>query len=460
MRLWPSRRKPNIPTVQPVSQIVPQSAGTRSLILQHMLNHCVRTTATTLTHFRIGARIEDCYITPRFIAVGVRIPDSTQTGKAMSTNVVVALSHQSGLVGTVAHLQGDNLYYQFPIPQTLNEVPLWTTITKEHRRVRRDPRAVGLALDGQPVLFGFDAPHTLVCGTTDSGKSELVRTILFSLVLTYPPEDLALIILDPNYDFEQFDNEVHLLYPVARTEDEITWLLNHVNEEYLRRRSIPRAEQVKQKRWVIVVDEADKSHVMGTAGPNYIALLNIARYGRGMNLNLVVATHKPLSGSIGEVISYLDNQFLGRVTRAVASGHIEGGLQLHKLTGRGDFIHHTRSTHTRFQGALVTPEMYRVLQRHDPPLKMPVLEGVYACDLPGTGPGQVGGRNKLEPTPRGIAFYLYHAEVTQAEAKQHLGYRRTLHKRTEAVCAEIKECYQMLKDHDGVYPDVTGGGIE
>lgn len=311
------------------------------------------------------------------------------------------------------------LYYQFPIPEYSQRYKcrLWEDIYKINAH---EPTQVGISYDNQPVHFRFtDAPHAMIVGTTGSGKTQLLKTILYSLLISESPDTLRLVLVDPKRELEGFDNVMHLEYPIASSLENIRQVIYGFHREYQLRRE---AQDFRSaQRWVLVLDEADKAVVLGDKRSEEL-VRTVARDGRSYNMNLIVSTHKPTTAALGETIEYLDNQWLGRFTRAVTSGHIEGGLNLHRLTGRGDMLHHTNGEHTRFQALLTKDEDIARLPKHEKGLSYPVYQT------------QRDTQDPFIPSPEIVGYYLsggaesvteqMAASDVRLDVHQHQDYKR------------------------------------
>ena len=104
--------------------------------------------------------------------------------------------------------------------------------------------------------FTFSPPHALIAGTTDSGKTETVKSILIALMTTHTPDELKIAIVDPHADYGAFENEAHLAGPIARTAEEIEQLLTWAGNVLAHRMT----ENIRDAwRLVIAIEEAEAS---------------------------------------------------------------------------------------------------------------------------------------------------------------------------------------------------------
>jgi S-DNA-T family DNA segregation ATPase FtsK/SpoIIIE len=109
---------------------------------------------------------------------------------------------------------------------------------REFRESKKDlPLALGKGIDAAPVTSDMaKMPHILVAGTTGSGKSVCVNSIILSLVFSKTPEDVRLILVDPKMlEFSIYDGIPHLLVPVVTSPKKAAMALNWAVEEMTRR---------------------------------------------------------------------------------------------------------------------------------------------------------------------------------------------------------------------------------
>jgi S-DNA-T family DNA segregation ATPase FtsK/SpoIIIE len=232
---------------------------------------------------------------------------------------------------------------------------------------------LGLAEDGRPLLIRLAAPqvaHVLIAGTTGSGKTELLRSLLLSLALTQRQSQLQLLLIDPKRrGLRPLEDQPHCLAPVVAEPPAMLAWLNRLVAEMERRdraacpRSYGRTGGQTAPRIVIAVDEL--AEVLALAGkPAEIALTRLAQRGREAGLHLIAGLQKPSAVVVGPLLkANFPVRLVGRVTSAedarVAAGVAGSGAE--HLLGRGDFLAVAAGQVTRFQAAWVAPEDWQRL---------------------------------------------------------------------------------------------------
>jgi hypothetical protein len=410
--------------------------------------------ALVLSQARIGAKVAHWYSAPRYIGIGVRLKNSQDYSNAIKQAAPIGyaagLGDGSPEPPIIPVPLGHYLYYQFQIPRKVEVgdriLSLWEEISFDNSNLFGAD--IGVGAQGIKVKFDFDdAPHALVAGMTDSGKSELVRTILCALARTYTPDDLGIIIVDPKRDYEDFIYQEHQITHLCHTTHDIARAFYYTNEVLEQRIGKNLRDE---RRILLVIDEADRQNILGNQ-ENLLRVLNISNQGRAFKVNLLVATHKPDAASLGAVKDELDNRFLGKQATAAVSGQLGAGLNLHRLTSRGDFIHITRGRSFRFLAALAPRTYTATLNKATKLLTLPDLPGVGPVTIPKTSPH----RPRIEPDVRGLAWYHYNGpeSISAKMAEEYLEYKETAHKRTQQAAIKFQQYLDELRQNDGMYLD-------
>lgn len=302
-----------------------------------------------LAAHRMPVRVSGGTVTPRWIrfelipALGARVNGI----RNLSEELALALGAPS--VRLARH--GDRLTLELPRPNPptvtladlLNQVTPWP----------RDCAALGLGEDGWPVLLKLSAPevaHVLVAGTTGSGKTELLRAMLASLVRTHRPAHLQVALIDPKQrGLAAFSALPHALNGLSADPQVIVRVLHQAVQEMERRdrtgAHLPRI--------VVAVDEL--AEVVQMCGPTAItALTRLAQRGREAGIHLLACTQKPSAAILGGLLkANFPARLVGRVACAedarVATGQAKSGAE--KLLGRGDFLAVIGPRLARFQAA-------------------------------------------------------------------------------------------------------------
>jgi S-DNA-T family DNA segregation ATPase FtsK/SpoIIIE len=218
-------------------------------------------------------------------------------------------------------------------------------------------------------------PHLLIAGTTGSGKSGCINTILTSILLRATPDEARLILIDPKrIELNHYESIPHLLTPVVSSPKEASVVLLNVVTEMERRyerlsqvraRSLPEANRAFRKRGeeelpylLVVIDElADLMMV----SPQEVedCVIRLAQKSRAVGIHLVLATQRP---SVDVITGMIKANVPSRIAFAVSSQTdsrvILDSNGAEALLGQGDMLFKPLGTSRvqRVQGAFVTEE--------------------------------------------------------------------------------------------------------
>jgi len=240
------------------------------------------------------------------------------------------------------------------------------------------PLAVWLGKDisGTPVWTDLARmPHLLIAGTTGSGKSGCINTILTSILLRSTPDEVRLILIDPKrIELNYYESIPHLLTPVVSSPKEASAVLTNVVAEMERRyerlstvraRSLPEANRTFRRRGeetlpylLVVIDElADLMMVSPQAVED--AVIRLAQKSRAVGIHLVLATQRP---SVDVITGMIKANVPSRIAFAVSSQTdsrvILDQAGAESLLGQGDMLFKPLGTSRlqRVQGAYVSEE--------------------------------------------------------------------------------------------------------
>lgn len=199
--------------------------------------------------------------------------------------------------------------------------------------------------------------HGLVAGTTGSGKTNAVMTIMYSLAQHTPSSQLRFIVLDPkrSNDLAQMKALPHT-ETVAREYNEMVAALDNLYEEMEERE---RGNAPKDVRLVLVLEEAasllDNSNSTIKSKANH-KIEELGRRGRESNINLIVCTQRPTKAVIGpQLKSMLHVRIVGALLEKAeatnAIGTRDSGAE--QLPGRGAMIYRLNNTMFRMQTPLI-----------------------------------------------------------------------------------------------------------
>ncbi|MFL5933460.1 MAG: DNA translocase FtsK, partial [Gaiellaceae bacterium] len=235
---------------------------------------------------------------------------------------------------------------------------------------------LGKDISGQSVWTDLARmPHVLIAGTTGSGKSGCINTILTSILLRATPDDVRMILIDPKrIELNFYESIPHLLTPVVSSPKEATAVLTNVIGEMERRyerlskvraRNLPEANRAFRERGeetlpylLVVIDEL--ADLMMISPQNVEdAVIRLAQKSRAVGIHLVLATQRP---SVDVITGMIKANVPSRIAFAVSSQTdsrvILDAAGAESLLGQGDMLFKPLGTSRlqRLQGAYVSEE--------------------------------------------------------------------------------------------------------
>ena len=214
------------------------------------------------------------------------------------------------------------------------------------------PICIGKDISGNIEVIDLSkTPHLLVAGTTGSGKSVFINTLLTSILYKFSPKDLRLILIDPKMlELSVYNDIAHLLTPVVTEPKKAIIALKWVCKEMERRYSLMNEENTRslegyneksiEKLPYIVVFIDEMADLMMTAGKeveHYVQRL--AQMARACGIHLVMATQRP---SVDIITGSIKANFPSRISFQVASKYdsrtVLGEIGAEQLLGNGDML--------------------------------------------------------------------------------------------------------------------------
>ena len=231
------------------------------------------------------------------------------------------------------------------------------------------PICIGKDISGKIEVIDLSkTPHLLVAGTTGSGKSVFINTLLASILYRFSPEELRLILIDPKMlELSVYNDIAHLLTPVVTDPKKAIIALKWVCKEMERRYSLMNEENTRglegynqksiEKLPYIIVFIDEMADLMMTAGKeveHYVQRL--AQMARACGIHLVMATQRP---SVDIITGSIKANFPSRISFQVASKYdsrtILGEIGAEQLLGNGDMLMTKNGGNiSRYQSAFIS----------------------------------------------------------------------------------------------------------
>jgi DNA segregation ATPase FtsK/SpoIIIE, S-DNA-T family len=217
----------------------------------------------------------------------------------------------------------------------------------------RLPIALGKNISGVPVIGDLASmPHLLIAGTTGSGKSVCINTIILSLLYRHTPEKCKFILIDPKMlELSTYEGIPHLLCPVIteakKAASVLGWVVKEMENRYrlMTKEGVRNIDSYNTKHSlpmpyiVVVVDEmSDLMLVAGKEIENYIQKLS--QMARAAGIHIIMATQRPSVDVItGTIKANFPTRISFQVTSKIDSRTILGEQGAEQLLGKGDMLY-------------------------------------------------------------------------------------------------------------------------
>ena len=215
------------------------------------------------------------------------------------------------------------------------------------------PIALGKNISGNPIISDLTSmPHLLIAGTTGSGKSVCINTIILSLLYRHTPEKCKFILIDPKMlELSTYEGIPHLLCPVIteakKAASVLGWVVKEMESRYrlMTKEGVRNIDSYNTKYKlpmpyiVVVVDEmSDLMLVAGKEIENYIQKLS--QRARAAGIHIIMATQRPSVDVItGTIKANFPTRISFQVTSKIDSRTILGEQGAEQLLGKGDMLY-------------------------------------------------------------------------------------------------------------------------
>ncbi len=282
-----------------------------------------------------------------------------EPASGIKVSKIVALAddiarNTSSVSARVATIPGKStIGIEIPNPKREN-VFLSEVISDEkfNKKEMKLPIALGKSISGFPIVSDlFTMPHLLIAGTTGSGKSVCINTIILSLLYKYTPEKCNLILIDPKMlELSTYEGIPHLLCPVITESKKATaalgWAVKEMESRYKLMTSVGvknidgyNSKHKKHMPYIVViVDEmSDLMLIAGKEIENYIQRLS--QMARAAGIHIIMATQRPSVDVItGTIKANFPTRISFQVSSKIDSRTILGEQGAEQLLGKGDML--------------------------------------------------------------------------------------------------------------------------
>ena len=269
----------------------------------------------------------------------------------LSDDIARNTSSESARIATIP---GSNTI-GIELPNNIRENVYLSEILNNTEFKKRDiklPIALGKNISGKPIIGDLASmPHLLIAGTTGSGKSVCINTIILSLLYRHTPDKCKFILIDPKMlELSTYEGIPHLLCPVIteakKAASVLGWVVKEMESRYrlMTKEGVRNIDGYNTKHKlpmpyiVVVVDEmSDLMLVAGKEIENYIQKLS--QMARAAGIHIIMATQRPSVDVItGTIKANFPTRISFQVTSKIDSRTILGEQGAEQLLGKGDML--------------------------------------------------------------------------------------------------------------------------
>ena len=454
----------------------PQSASAASSDKE--LEQTAESLQSTLLEFGRSARVVGWIAGPTVTTFKLQPGEGERVSKISSLEDDIALSLAAQSVRIFAPIPGTSLVgIEIPNRKRQN-VNLGDVLPY----VKGGPLelAIGRDAEGTPVVADLaKMPHLLIAGTTGSGKSVMINSIITTLLMRALPEDVRLIMVDPKrVELAGYNGLPHLYVPVVtepkQAASALQWAVSEMERrlKVFERLNVRKISTYNEKQaagefehydnppqkmpyLVIIIDEL--SDLMMVAGKDVEAsIVRIAQLGRAAGIHLIVATQRPSSNVVtGLIKANITNRIAFNVATGIDSRVIIDQVGAEKLTGLGDMLFSKVDwgKPRRIQGCFVSDDEINeivefVKSQSEPDYHEEILSAVAPASMSMAGGGGIVRTGVAEPQDDDPLIW----EAAHIVVESQLGSTSGLQRRLKVGYARAGRIMDMLEEKGVVGP--------
>ncbi len=361
---------------------------------KEVINHNVEVLHQVLQDFGIEAKVVAINPGPAVTQYEMEVRSGTKLSKILSLHSEIALA-----------LAAKDVRIQAPIPgkstigiEIPNKVTTMVTVREILESVPSSLKeskllvALGRDIMGRPQYCEINkTPHLLVAGSTGSGKSVCINSMIVSILMRTKPEEVKLVLVDPKkVELSMYNGVPHLLAPVVTDPKKANIALKKIVVEmdnryelfsrtgtkniagynaYIDKKneSLPENEKSKHMPFIVVIIDELADLMLVAAKEVEDSIMRITQMARAAGIHLIVATQRPSTDVItGVVKANIPSRIAFAVSSGIDSRTILDEVGAEKLLGKGDMLFSPQGENIpiRIQGTFLSDEEIKAVVDH------------------------------------------------------------------------------------------------
>ena len=329
----------------------------------------------TLKSFGVSVQVTEVSCGPSLTRYEAVLAPGTKVSKIQNLGEDIALALAATSVRIEAPISGKSAV-GFEIPnKKILPVSFKEIMASDNVKEGRAPLTIGLGKDitGKTIATSLrEMPHLLIAGSTGSGKSVCLNTLICSLLFKYTPDELKFLLIDPKkVELTPYNDIPHLVAPVVtdskRSAVALKWIVSEMENRYeklanLSVKDIKSYNEIilkeQQLPYIVVIIDELADLMMAAPVDVETSICRIAQKARAAGIHLVVATQRPSVQVItGDIKSNIPRRIAFAVFSQIDARTILDASGAEKLLGKGDMLFTQKGGKLlRVQGAYISEQ--------------------------------------------------------------------------------------------------------
>ncbi len=360
----------------------------------NLINENSNILKTVLADFGIDGKVVAANVGPSVTQYEMEIKAGTKMSKILGIHREIALALAAKDVRIQAPIPGKKTIGVEIPNKSISMVTVREILESVPKNLENSKLLVclGRNIMGKPMWTEINkTPHLLVAGSTGSGKSVCINSIIISILMRAKPDEVKLVLVDPKkVELSMYNGVPHLLTPVVTDPKKANIALKKIVVEMERRydlfadsgtkniesynnhirkknKTLDENGQIKELHYIVVIIDELADLMLVAAKEVEDSIMRITQMARAAGIHLIVATQRPSTDVItGVVKANIPSRISFAVSSSIDSRTILDMTGAEKLLGKGDmlFLPQGENTPMRIQGTFISEEEIKAVADH------------------------------------------------------------------------------------------------